>query len=96
MMKIALAALLTGSVSSPLVAQTVTDIASDTELFVAYCLGRDQQTQKDLGLSGIAARVRHRGAQHLGQDRRWRCYAARPRRCVQLLGHYRKLYEDVH
>jgi hypothetical protein len=35
MMKIALAALLTGCVSGPLAAQTVTDIASDTELFVA-------------------------------------------------------------
>ena len=55
MMKIALAVLLTGCVSGPLAAQTVTDIASDTELFVAYCLGRYQQTQKDLGLSGIAS-----------------------------------------
>jgi len=55
MMKIALAALLTGCVSGPLAAQSVTDIASDTELFVAYCLGRDQQTQKDLDLSGIAS-----------------------------------------
>jgi hypothetical protein len=39
MIKIALAALLTGCISGPLAAQTVTDIASDTELFVAAGLG---------------------------------------------------------
>jgi hypothetical protein len=55
MMKIALAALLIGGISDPLAAQAVTDIASDTELFVAYCLGRDQQTQNELKLSGIAS-----------------------------------------
>jgi hypothetical protein len=55
MIKIALAALLTGCISGPLAAQSVTDIASDTELFVAYCLGRDQQTQNELKLTGIAS-----------------------------------------
>ncbi|MGO9049425.1 MAG: hypothetical protein ACLP19_26060 [Xanthobacteraceae bacterium] len=45
--------LLAGCVSGPLAAQT--DVASDQELFAAYCLGREQQGQKDWGLLGIAS-----------------------------------------
>ena len=45
--------LLAGCVSGPLAAQT--DVASDKELFAAYCLGREQQDQKDWDLLGIAS-----------------------------------------
>ena len=45
--------LLAGCVSGPLAAQT--DVASDQELFAAYCLGREQQGQKHWGLLGTGS-----------------------------------------
>jgi hypothetical protein len=45
--------LLAGCISGPLAAET--DVASDKELFVAYCLGREQQNQKDWALIDIAS-----------------------------------------
>ena len=45
--------LLAGCISGPLAAET--DVASDKKLFVAYCLGREQQNQKDWALIDIAS-----------------------------------------